>query len=401
MTKNIFCYLLLLLTTSILTACGGDDGLSANQNTNSTYDQDEDQTTATIDDNYVYQLPVIFHVLYTDNQKDTEYVSATRLKAILNNVNELFAGNIYGNSQNIKVNFVLATKDANGNTLQTPGVRYIKWDKEYPIAHQEFMTDNSGTYAKYIWNPNEYINIMVYNFKSTDENNITLGVSHTPYTLSSSYPLDGLETIQGGYINPQRLNFPYCLSINSIYINKESSRYTTDKGKDSYQYRNDDINATLAHELGHFLGIFHTFTEIDNQTIDLCQDTDFCTDTPSYNKIEYDRDLSIYLLTLGNNLYPNFDKMALRTNCSNLQFQSTNIMDYAVSEVYEFTAEQKMRMRHVLYYSPLIPGPKKNGVNMEQRNNIATRSSENDKPLNLPIRIIECKKTSIPCTKCH
>ena len=52
--------LLLLPAVLLMASCGGDDGLTVG---NSGADQDEDGTTATVDSNYVYQLPVIFHVL--------------------------------------------------------------------------------------------------------------------------------------------------------------------------------------------------------------------------------------------------------------------------------------------------------------------------------------------------
>lgn len=34
-------------------------------------------------------------------------------------------------------------------------------------------------------------------------------------------------------------------------------------------------------------------------------------------------------------------------------------MDYSVGLGFKITPQQKQRIRHVLYYSPLIPGPKK------------------------------------------
>ena len=50
----------------MLSACGGDDGLT-NVTEASGNDQDQDGTTVAIDSMYDYQLPVIFHVLYLSN----------------------------------------------------------------------------------------------------------------------------------------------------------------------------------------------------------------------------------------------------------------------------------------------------------------------------------------------
>lgn len=56
---------------------------------------------------------------------------------------------------------------------------------------------------------------------------------------------------------------------------------------------------TLAHELGHYLGLHHVFAEEKNDkgytSIDDCQDTDYCEDTPSYNILEYNKMLTQYI----------------------------------------------------------------------------------------------------------
>ena len=109
MTKKTGSFgILATLFAFIISACG-DDNEAARACYN--IDQDEDNTTVTIDENYVYKLPVIFHVLYSDRNDKTQYVDATRLKDILNNVNEIYQGGIYGQSENVKVRFVLAFFD--------------------------------------------------------------------------------------------------------------------------------------------------------------------------------------------------------------------------------------------------------------------------------------------------
>jgi hypothetical protein len=41
-----------------------------------------------------------------------------------------------------------------------------------------------------------------------------------------------------------------------------------------------------------------------------------------------------------------------------ITFTSYNVMDYYYSHMNQFTADQFLRVRHVLENSPLIPGPK-------------------------------------------
>lgn len=182
------------------------------------------------------------------------------------------------------------------------------------------------------------------------------------------------------------MSFEYCVSINSSYINQESSRYTAaDHGDKGYTYDSGDINVTLAHELGHYLGLKHVFAEKDTDTgsepIESCTDTDYCTDTKSYNKPAYDRWLISYIeqhKQAGNDLV--MKELIKRSNDSGEEWDSDNFMDYAVSLSFRFTPEQKYRMRQVLYYSPLIPGPKK-----IKNDNYGTRSQDNDEDIDLPI----------------
>ena len=118
-----------------------------------------------IDSDYVYELPVIFHVLYNDANDASQYIPYQRLSNILSYVNQIYEGSYFGDSENMNVKFVMATKDESGNTLRYPGVEYVNYTGEYPIDPYAFMTDNTRANVKYIWEPNNYINIMMYNFK--------------------------------------------------------------------------------------------------------------------------------------------------------------------------------------------------------------------------------------------
>lgn len=80
-----------------------------------------------------------------------------------------------------------------------------------------------------------------------------------------------------------------------------------------------------------------------------------------------------------------------RSNNQGDEWDSDNFMDYAVSLSYRFTPEQRNRIRQVLYYSPLIPGPKKN-----RNASSTTRSNDDSKIIDLPIRLAEEK--AIPQT---
>ncbi|MFK2769547.1 M43 family zinc metalloprotease [Bacteroides fragilis] len=162
-------------------------------------------------------------------------------------------------------------------------------------------------------------------------------------------------------------------TVNKLY--KDNSLFINDQST-STQYSTADITVTLAHELGHYLGLHHAFSENDEGIYDGCFDSDYCDDTPTYNKVEYDAD---YAYTAKNDPANfTFDYLVKRKNCkTNQTFTSTNIMDYSVSYSDRFTNDQRSRIRHVLTYSPLIPGPKQGQTQ--------TRSVV-EGPIDLPIR---------------
>ena len=96
---------------------------------------------------------------------------------------------------------------------------------------------------------------------------------HLPFTVKGANSLAGLSEINVSHLELENLSFPYCVSINSLFINEESTGNT---------YNTADITVTLAHELGHYLGLHHVFSETENKNS--CEDTDYCADTPTYNK---------------------------------------------------------------------------------------------------------------------
>ncbi|MCD8181970.1 MAG: zinc-dependent metalloproteinase lipoprotein [Bacteroides sp.] len=322
---------------------------------------------------YHYNLPVIFHVLYKNKSDNLQYVSADRLSEILAIVNKLYQDK--SKSVDMNLTFTLATTNPEGEKLSTPGVEYTLWPDSYPINCDEFMNDNSQGggkgYVKYIWDPNRYINVMMYNFEpdADSDGSVTLGISHLPFSTTGSNYLPGLNETKQSYMTVENLAFPYCASINSDFIEHQSN---------STEYDPADVTVTLAHELGHYLGLHHVFTEAKDGSIsDSCEDTDYCKDTPSYNKVLYDNDYQYIRQNEPENY--TFAYLVKRTNCADISFTSRNIMDYSISYSDQFSEDQLARVRHVLMYSPLIPGPKAGQA--------STRAAYN-RPLDLPIRVV-------------
>lgn len=325
---------------------------------------------------YHYKLPVIFHVFYQNQGDNKQFVPQERLATLLKNVNAYYRGEtLYkGGDAGVEMNleFVLAEKDEAGNALPTPGVEYVKMDHA-ALDCEAFMDDKNN--VDLLWDPNRYINVMVYNFAPVGGDGIILGISHLPLSVDGPTYLEGLPSTSYAYLTKENLPYPKCVSINSLYIYE-------DTGKDG-GYNGMNANVTLAHELGHYLGLHHAFDEDDDAGLSTqCIDSDFCKDTPSYNRVAYLMNLETLIREARRQGKPmDLAEAVKRENCkTGTAFSSYNIMDYEVSYSDRFTHDQYKRIRHVLAYSPLTPGPKKGGA--------ATRNTVSG-TLDLPMVIVK------------
>lgn len=305
---------------------------------------------------YHYQIPVIFHVLYASQTDSKQYIPQPRLAGILENVNAYYKGNtLYkGGAAGVDMNleFTLAENDEEGNALPTPGVEYVRLDA-MPLDCEAFMSDKRN--VDMLWDPNRYVNVMLYNFAEVDGGgSVILGISHLPLSTSGSNYLEGLPATTYGYLTKENLSYPKCVSINSLYAYEET-------GGDG-RYNSYDVNVTLAHELGHYLGLHHAFDENEDSSLSSrCVNSDYCEDTPSYDRAAYMMNLQAMIYEAqqqGKQL--EMSEVVKREDCRTGEtFSSYNLMDYEISYSDRFTPDQRRRIRHVLTYSPLTPGPKK------------------------------------------
>ena len=300
-----------------------------------------------------YQLPVIFHVFYENANDPKQYIDAVHLAKLIEEVNSCYKGSVLynGGESGIDMNleFVLATKDENGNELQMPGVEYVKVPS-VTINCMSMMSDKY--YKKYLWDLNKYINVMLYHFATEPgSNSVILGVSHLPLTVKGTNQLAGLGIVEQSYMTNENLGYPMCVSLNSQYAYENSKE----------GYNGFDFKVTTAHELGHYLGLHHAFDEDESGELSAqCIDSDYCEDTPSYNRNAYMMELAAKLKEAAASGKPaDMTDLVIRENCkTGLSFSSFNVMDYEVTYADRFTPDQRKRIRNVLMYSPLRPGPK-------------------------------------------
>lgn len=287
-------------------------------------------------ENFHYELPVIFHVLREPS--DREKIRNGWLEQVINDCNAQYMG-LLGDSPDMRVSFVLAETRPDGTPLSEPGVEYIEWSTS-TIDPDVFMDDQAPDKkaVALLWDLNSYINVFVYHF--TDEKSDVMGISFMPYTPKQN-ALEGLY--EGDIYWYSTPSYVHCVSINRDYL--------YDRSTSTIFYPTDIVN-TLSHELGHYLGLLHSFSE------ERCGgNDDYCDDTPDYNRAEYVTWLEEFLSTSQDYT---MEDLSVRNACDGTTFVAHNIMDYNYSYVDQFTEDQAQRIRHVLTYSPLIPGPKYN-----------------------------------------
>ncbi|MDO5017442.1 MAG: zinc-dependent metalloproteinase lipoprotein [Porphyromonas sp.] len=338
----------------------------------------------------IYELPVVFHVLY--NEADKNNTDTLRRKYVLNSAdaqkmleyinerygqqptltgNQIYRGlhrkykptdDVYHLPKETNIRFVLASVKPDGSRMSPAGINAVEMD-ERTLDPQAVMSDKQGgRFHSMAWPIKDYINVYVFPFTRGDETaeEVVMGISHLPLALSSAQ-IDGLHQLSaeqeekikqhGGldYFS----NYNHCVVLNSDGFEWRTWRYTFLKA--------DLARNTLGHELGHYLGLYHTFSEVANDSgaiiLDSCQDTDYCTDTKSYNRLQYEfarQDI----IASGNTTLVQINGLLMRNDCSSGRFESTNIMDYDYSYSDEFTPDQISRMRQVLYSSYTTPGLK-------------------------------------------
>ncbi len=318
-----------------------------------------------------YEIPIVFHIIYSNSSSEQHNVSQEKIYEIFDNLCEIYDTC----SQDMNFDFVLAEEDENGSTLAEPGINRIQ-QALYQIECLDLMYESTGEYKSLAWDPRKYLNVTIYEF--ADEFSI-IGLSRAPY-LVDPYELEGVIQLLD-YTHPDDLPFIYTISLNNAYLYPEES--------DSYNMY--DFGEMLAHEIGHYLGLFHPYSETYVSGVyDSCDDTDYCEDTPSYNRYKYE-EVMFYVDMSYVFDDEDIETLSWRTSClDGSSFRANNIMDYAICDTDTFTADQAARMRYILENSPYIPGCKSEDYETMQA--APTGISNHDIPIKCHVHhSIECE----------
>ncbi len=243
--------------------------------------------SAIYDSDVTYRIPVVIHILMTDDC-NTGVISDAMVDSQIEIFNEDFqalAGSNGANGNNVAFEFYLATEDPNGDPH--PGVTRT--------CNSTWYNDGGGYFNSLAWDPNRYINVYT--------NNGGGALGYVPFL-----PADG----GGGQVgtNGDRI----VILWNTFGRNAPNMPF--------------HLGRTVTHEAGHYFGLEHTFSGgCATGTPPGCYSSgDLICDTNSESN-------------------PYFGCGADRSTCSSVD-PKDNYMDYSDDICMEmFTVEQARRMR--------------------------------------------------------
>ncbi|MCU0440281.1 MAG: T9SS type A sorting domain-containing protein [Raineya sp.] len=293
-----------------------------------------------------YKIAVIIHVIHdgsaiANGSQNIPYAQAISQIRVLNE--DFHRTNADASSTRAVFNphvgsmpdleFVLATKDPNGNVLPEVGVERINGVARFGVSAWSGPGGNTDSQLKpnTIWDPTKYLNLWCVNFSSSG----LFGYAQFPEGSTLPGMPGGAQTANtdGVVINFKSMGSNYtstgAAAPGGPFITNPIAA-GTDRGR------------TTTHEIGHWLGLRHSWGDGD------CSVDDFCSDTPNQNG--------------DSPLTTNCATSQTRNTCTALEpdysntdapDQIENYMDYSADICMNmFSADQATRMYTVMENSP-------------------------------------------------
>jgi hypothetical protein len=299
----------------------------------------------------VIRIPLIFHFClptrYNPNAtesdaamqkksleqlKDDNYIKI--LNQVFRNQYEKDIASYDPNAQDSFIEFYLAETDPDGKPLQQKGVNLLNFTKPYQTGSnydystpdvKEYLQNRENIVKK--WNPNMYLNFFVEPFANN-------------YGYSGAAADGGLDIDRKQFISSDFFKLPivgsnigygtfYAKGLNTfIYLNGSTHFFSPNS--------NSSIERVIPHEIGHILGLPHTFGASSNCADKIHSDGLFDTPTSAYSTSIRD--------------------------CSGVQFIQRNIMSYLFVENKQyFTYDQVTVMRATIEAGFNLPTPRNKG----------------------------------------
>ncbi len=266
--------------------------------------QKRKQRTTSVQDQEVYTIPVVIHVIHDGSEiGDGSNISDRRILEQIEILNQDYSRTNEDATEtltvfqdvaaNTGIQFVLAKQDPEG--MPTDGIVRVEGSNPsfgVDLSELSLIASHSN------WPPQDYFNIYV-----TDLRGDYIGYAQFPFSN-----IDGIATEIRNYAE-----------MDGAYIDYKFFGFNSNTGGfDSY-------GRTATHEIGHFLGLKHPWGN--------CSTDDFCDDTPFASSSSNGCDLE-------------------KETCGSLDMVQ-NYLDYTDDECMNlFTQCQTTRMRTILEESP-------------------------------------------------
>ena len=260
-------------------------------------------------DDGVYRIPVVIHVIHLGEPVGEGYnLSRERVESQIRVINEDYRRkpgtrgyNEHPDGGDARIEFVLANTAPDGS--DTEGIVRVNMNE---VENPHSQSGKFDFYAFYsYWNPEHYLNIWSVPMPGLE--NLVLGEATGPET-----DLPGGDEFTPG--EP--------LQAEGVIIN--ASHFGETNTDSDY-----NLGRTLTHEIGHYLGLLHTWGS------NSCENNDYCQDTPPVGKP-----------VLGCPTTPPI-------GCDGRPVMIENFMNYGLDQCMNtFTNDQIERMHYVLEHSP-------------------------------------------------
>jgi hypothetical protein len=270
-----------------------------------------------------YVVPVVFHIIHDGTAEGVgANLSASQVYQQIDQLNKDF-GNLSGSpfpqAADAGITFCPVTVDPSGNILAQPGINRINritqgWNDPTSYNSSQVTTMmnyiNNTIKPASIWDPTRFVNVWSYNFTNSG----LLGYA--------TFPTAGLPNLPAGET---------ATTAGCVFLSGSLGSVASPGTAGNYA-----LGRTVGHELGHFLGLYHVWGDVNT-----CGGTDECADTPPCS--------GQYFSTVPTCTIP--------TQCSGMPRMIQNYMDYSDDGCMNtFTQNQVDRMQAIMELAPRRPG---------------------------------------------